>query len=107
MRRVLAGAGKLAASVWKIDHKEHSGQYRFSVFNFLRNGGVAQRFSTADLIQFVKLTQVLASVMTDDGCLKPRDRRMLTELRDVLDQAVRLLAAEPEAIVLEEERKLG
>lgn len=81
------GAGRLTAFVWKSGDNDPGGRYQFNLFRLAADGGrVSQLFAPADLIHFVKLTQVLAAVIADDGCLSPVDRGVLKRLADDLDQ---------------------
>ncbi len=91
------GAGRLTSFVWKSGD-DHSGwRYQFNLFRLAANGGrVSQLFAPADLIHFVKLTQVLAAVIADDGCLSPIDRGVLKRLAADLDQMLSRAAKRPE-----------
>ena len=81
------GAGRLTSFVWKSGDDASECRYQFNLFRLAANGGrVSQLFAPADLIHFVKLTQVLASVIADDGCLSPLDRGVLKRLAADLDQ---------------------
>lgn len=90
------GAGPLTSFVWKAG--EHSGgwRYQFNVFRLVADGGrVSQLFAPADLFHFVKLTQVLAAVIADDGCLSPVERGVLKRLAADLDQMLLRAAKRP------------
>ncbi len=81
------GAGRLTSFVWKSGDENSRWRYRFNLFRLAAKGGrVSQRFAPADLIHFVKLTQVLAATIADDGCLSPVDRGVLKRLAADLDQ---------------------
>lgn len=82
----VVGAGPLTSTVWKSGD-EHSGwRYRFNLFvQHSDSGRVSQQFHPADLIHFVKLTQVLAAVLADDGCLTKSDRVLLQRIASELD----------------------
>jgi len=53
-----------------------------------------------DLIQFVKLIQVLATEIANDGCLTHDERVMLINLAVQLDEFVGGAADEPDAEVI-------
>jgi hypothetical protein len=81
------GAGRLTSFVWKTGDQNAGWRYQFNLFRLAANGGrVSQLFAPADLIHFAKLTQVLAAVIADDGCLSPLDRGVLKRLAADLDQ---------------------
>jgi hypothetical protein len=82
----IVGAGPLTSMIWK-DGDRHSGwRYRFNAFRSAAGGRVSQLFRPADVIHFVKLAQVLAAVISDDGCLSQTERGVLKQLADDLDQ---------------------
>lgn len=83
----MVGAGTLASAIWKTGDEASGWRYRFNVFRQLPgNGRVSQLFQPADLRDWVKLTQVLAAVLADDGCLSRKDRRLLRRLAVELDE---------------------
>lgn len=76
----MVGAGRLAASIWKDGDECTGWKYRFNLFRLAENGRVGQKFKPTDLKHLVKLVQVLAATLADDGCLKPSVRRELERL---------------------------
>ena len=81
------GAGQLTSFVWKTGGVDAGWRYRFNIFRLSSRGGyVTQMFAPSDLFHFVKLTQVLAAVLADDGCLAPVDRGVLIRLAANLDE---------------------
>ena len=83
----MVGAGTLASAIWKTGDEASGWRYRFNVFRQLPgNGRVSQLFQPADLRDWVKLTQVLAAVLADDGCLSRKDRRLMRRLAVELDE---------------------
>jgi hypothetical protein len=85
----MVGAGPLTSAIWKSGDEQSGWRYRFNLFRQLsRNGQVSQLFRPADLIHFVKLTQVLAAVLADDGCLTANDRRSLQQIAQDLDAVI-------------------
>ena len=81
------GAGRLTSFLWKTGDQSSGWRYRFNLFRMAAKGGrVSQLFRPADLMQFVKLVQVMASVIADDGCLSPLERRVLRRLATGLDE---------------------
>lgn len=84
------GAGRLTSMLWKTGD-EHSGvRYRF---NIVRGPSLLESFNPlfepADLSDLVKLAQVMASVIADDGCLQADDRKRLRWLIKELDALTR------------------
>lgn len=80
------GAGCLSSYLRKIGNDGSGWRYRFNIYRLAANSGrVSQLFRPADLIHFVKLVQVLASVIADDGCLSSVDRGVLRHLATELD----------------------
>lgn len=80
------GAGQLTSFVWKSGDQDSGWRYRFNLFRLAAKGGrVSQLFGPSDLFHFVKLAQVLAAVLADDGCLSSGDRRVLKRLAANLD----------------------
>lgn len=72
--------------IWKTGDDNSGWRYRFNLFRTRRRGGrVGQLFAPADVIQLVKLAQVLAAVIADDGCLDPIERGVLKRLATELD----------------------
>lgn len=83
------GAGPLTSFVWKTGDADSGWRFRFNIFRlFARGGRVSQLFQPADLLHFVKLIQVLASVLADDGCLTAVDRGVLNRLATELDNVL-------------------
>ena len=84
------GAGQLTSFVWKTGGVNAGWRYRFNIFRLASRGGrVMQLFRPSDLFHFVKLTQVLAAVLADDGCLSPVDRGVLKRLAANLDELLK------------------
>ena len=83
----MVGAGELASALWKTGDQVAGWRYRFNLFRMpSRSGRVSQLFRPADLTDIVKLCQVLAATLVDDGCLSPADRRALKQLVANLEQ---------------------
>ena len=81
------GAGPLTSSIWKLGDDESGWRYRFNVVRqSVRNGCVTDLFQPMDLIQFVKLIQVLATEIANDGCLTHDEHVMLRTLAQRLDE---------------------
>lgn len=86
----MVGAGPLTSAIWKSGDVQGGWRYRFNLFRQLaRTGHVSQLFHPADLTHLVKLTQVLAAVLADDGCLAAEQRRFLRQLAAQLDDITR------------------
>lgn len=83
----MVGAGRLASMIWKDGDEQSGWRYRFNVFRTARNRArVSQLFAPADVIHFVKLAQVLAAVIADDGCVTAAERAALKRLANDLDE---------------------
>jgi hypothetical protein len=81
----MLGAGPLVATLWKDGSEVVGWQYRFNLFRLADSGAVSQKFTPADLTHFVKLTQLLAAVLADDGCMSAELREELSKLANTLD----------------------
>lgn len=82
----MVGAGPLTALIWKSGHQDSGWRYQFSLFRQLRAGKVSQLFRPLDLMYFIKLLQVIAAVIADDGCLSPIETGVLRRVEQDLDQ---------------------
>ena len=83
----LVGAGSLVSSIWKLGGVESGWRYRFNVVRRSSDyGHFTDLFQPNDLIHFIKLIQVLAAVIADDGCLSQSERIMLRRLAVSLDE---------------------
>jgi hypothetical protein len=79
------GAGPLTATIWKSGDECSGWRYAFNVFRqSRRTGRVTQLYQPDDVVDFVKLCQVLATVLADDGCLDTRLRHDLAQLAATL-----------------------
>ena len=82
----MLGAGKLAASLWKLGDEAAGWRYRFNIFQLnSKSGRVSQRLAPSDVGDLVKLAQILAATLADDGCLSAEQRRKLADLAMALD----------------------
>jgi hypothetical protein len=83
----MLGAGKLASAVWKTGDQPAGWRYRFNCFRMpFGTGRVSQLFRPADLTDLVKLCQVLAATLAEDGCIPPAERAALHQLAAQLDR---------------------
>jgi len=83
----LAGAGPLMSSIWKLGGEQSGWRYRFSIVRRSKDRcHFTDLFQPNDLIHFIKLIQVLAAVIADDGCLSQPERIMLSRLAVRLDE---------------------
>ena len=77
----MLGAGRLASVLWKTGDELSGWRYRFNVYRMTAsNGEVCQLLRPADVRDLVKLSQVLAAVLADDGCVSVKQRRELADL---------------------------
>jgi hypothetical protein len=82
----MLGAGQLVSAIWKSGDQQSGWTYRFNVYRSPpRTGHVSQLFRPADVQDLVKLCQVLAATLADDGCIATEQRRMLLDLAAKLD----------------------
>lgn len=82
------GAGRLTSFIWKSGDSVGGWRYRFNLFRSSPKGSrVTQLYRVSDLLNLVKLVQVLATVILDDGCVsanqRQRLRRLVEQLSDV------------------------
>ena len=86
----IVGAGPLLSTIWKLGD-EHSGwRYRFNLTRQTSDRRVfTDLFRPLDLVNFIKLIQVLAAVIADDGCLTQADRTTLKNLAAQLDDLLK------------------
>ena len=84
---MLVGAGQLTSTIWKLGDEESGWRYRFNVVRqSAPSGCVTDLFQPIDLICFIKLIQVLATEIANDGCLTHDERVMLKNLAVQLDE---------------------
>ena len=89
---VMVGSGPLTALIWKKGHQDSGWRYQFSLFRQLKAGKVSQLFRPLDLMYFIKLLQVVAAVIADDGCLSPIETGVLRLIEQDLDQLLKRAA---------------
>ena len=94
---MLVGAEHLTSAVWKLGDEESGWRYRFNVARQLvASECVTDLFQPMDLIHFVKLVQVLAAEIANDGCLTHDESMMLKNLLRQLDEILGGATDEPE-----------
>ena len=82
----IVGAGPLISTIWKLGGEHTVSRYRFNLVRQTSDRGiVTDLFQPTDLIHFVKLIQILATVIADDGCLTQAERTTLRNLAAQLD----------------------
>ena len=82
----IVGAGPLISTIWKLGGEHTVWRYRFNLVRQISGRGiVTDLFQPTDLIHFVKLIQVLATMIADDGCLTQAERTTLRNLSAQLD----------------------
>ena len=83
----MAGAGRLASTVWKVGDDVDGFAYSFNLFVLdPATGCTGSRFEAGDLPDFVKLAGVLAAELASDGWMSESLRHKLRELAEqVLD----------------------
>ena len=86
---MLVGAGQLTSAIWKLGNEESGWRYRFNmVRQSVPSGCVTDLFQPMDLICFIKLIQLLAAEIANDGCLTHNERLMLRNLAQRVDEFV-------------------
>ena len=92
----LVGAGPLVSSIWKLGGEHSIWRYRFNIVRrTMGRSHLTELFRPDDLIHFIKLIQVLAAVLTADGCLTPAERTLLSKLAAELDEFLKIQPFEP------------
>ena len=86
----MLGAGQLMSTLQKQGDVRSGWQYRFNLFRLEPNGSVHQWLGPGDLVDLVKLVRVLATELTEDGCLSARDQVELGNLVEALDSLFEL-----------------
>ena len=82
----IVGAGPLLSTIWKLGDEHTGWRYRFSLTRQTSSKSVfTDLFQPLDLVNFIKLIQVLAAVIADDGCLNQAERTTLRTLATQLD----------------------
>ena len=82
----MLGAGELISAIWKTGDERSGRNYRFNIYRCKPDSGhVRQVFRPADVADLVKLCQVLAATLADDGCIPEELRRKLLDLAIKLD----------------------
>jgi len=83
------GAERLTSSLYKIGDELTGFRYRFNIVRLNNHTGrVNQWFRPDDLVALVKLTQVLATELTHDGCLDAALHQQLRRMAAVLEQTL-------------------
>lgn len=84
---MLVGAGPLTSAIWRLGNAESGWRYRFNVVRqSVPSQCVTDLFQPMDLIHFVRLNQVLAAEISNDGCLTHDEHVMLRTLAQRLDE---------------------
>ena len=86
----IVGAGPLLSTIWKLGDEHTGWRYRFNLTRQTSDKSVfTDLFQPLDLVNFIKLIQVLAAVIADDGCLTQADRTTLKNLAAQLDDLLK------------------
>ena len=86
----IVGAGPLLANIWKLGNEHTGWRYRFNLTRQTSDRSVfTDLFRPTDLVSFIKLIQVLAAVIADDGCLNQAERTMLKSIAKQLDEPLK------------------
>ena len=79
------GAGELVSHLHRVDDAHDPANYRFSVFRLSQKLHATHELRPCDLLDLVKLCQVLAFAIVDDGWIPSDASDSLRELFDQLD----------------------
>ena len=81
----IVGAGPLLSTIWKLGDEHTGWRYRFNLTRqtFARRV-FTDLFQPLDLVNFIKLIQVVAAEIANDGCLTHDERVMLRSLAQKL-----------------------
>ena len=86
----IVGAGPLLSTIWKLGDEQSGWRYRFNLTRQTSDRSVfTDLFQPGDLIHFIKLIQVLAFVIADDGCLTQSERTTFKNLAAQLDDLLK------------------
>jgi len=80
------GAGDLVAHLHRGDDADDMANYRFSVFRVSGDLQATHELRPCDLPDLIKLCQVVAFAITDDGWIPMETRKALRDLFDDLDE---------------------
>ncbi len=108
--RLVAG-DRLSSAIWKHGDEASGFRYGFNIFRMLASDGrVSQEFEPEDVLCLVKLAQIVATVLVDDGGITAELRRSLSLLAMRLDvvfgQSTQAPTALPDPEVLSALRSL-
>ena len=79
------GAGDLVSHVHRIIEPTGIAEYQFNVFRFDAHMQATHQLRTCDLLDIVKLCQVVAFAILDDGWSSPEQQEQLVQLRSALE----------------------
>ena len=80
------GAGDLVSHLHRGDDESDPANYRFNILRFCRDLETSHTLRPCDLRDIVKLCQVLAFTIADDGWISADTREVLIDLADDLDE---------------------
>ena len=80
------GAGDLVSHVYRGEDERDPADYRFSVLRINQELEVTHALRACDLRDMVKLCQVLAVSITDDGWISAAASKALNDLANELDE---------------------
>ncbi len=83
------GAGDLVSHLHRGEDSDDPANYRFSVFRLSQDLQATHELRACDLRDLVKLCQVLAFAIVDDGWISTETRNSLRGLFDELDTLTR------------------
>ena len=81
----IVGAGELVSHIYRCDDEANPNNYRFNVFRLTERLTATHELRPSDLRDVVKICQVLAISMLDDGWIPPDAKSVLNSLIQDLD----------------------
>ena len=88
------GAGDLVSHLLRLDDNTNESNYEFNAFRIAEDMQATHVLHPSDLRNLVKLCQLLAFTIADDGWLTDDTRAELFELADELDGVTRKWSTE-------------
>jgi hypothetical protein len=83
------GAGNLTSAIWKAAELGNDELFYFNVFRMdAQTGDVTQRFAMSDILDLIRLAQVLAIALSEENCLDDHLRDDLACLASCLDEVL-------------------
>ena len=82
----LVSAGRLIAGISRVNRSITHAEYRFEVTDAVDLSTADSAFCLCDLLNLIKLVQLIASEIASDGCAIAKDQAWLRRVAAQLDQ---------------------